>query len=63
MPLFYGRWMTNLPHDGNSTLRGEVAEWSNAAVSKTVKVKAFGGSNPLLSARIFKNYSLPWSAH
>ena len=29
---------------------GEVAEWSIAAVLKTVGVKASGGSNPSLSA-------------
>ena len=30
---------------------GEMAEWSIAAVLKTVEVKASGGSNPSLSAR------------
>ena len=30
---------------------GEVAEWSNAAVLKTVEVQASQGSNPCLSAR------------
>ena len=30
--------------------RGEVAEWSNAAVLKTVELKGSGGSNPSLSA-------------
>ena len=29
---------------------GEVAEWSNAAVLKTVDSKGSGGSNPSLSA-------------
>ena len=29
---------------------GEMAEWSNAAVLKTVDLKGFGGSNPSLSA-------------
>ena len=29
---------------------GEMAEWLNAAVSKTVEAKASGGSNPPLSA-------------
>ncbi len=29
---------------------GEMAEWSNAAVLKTVDVRASGGSNPSLSA-------------
>jgi hypothetical protein len=29
---------------------GEVAEWSNAAVLKTVEPKGSGGSNPSLSA-------------
>jgi hypothetical protein len=31
---------------------GEVAEWSNAAVLKTVEPKGSGGSNPSLSARL-----------
>ncbi len=30
---------------------GEVAEWSNAAVLKTVVLQGTGGSNPSLSAR------------
>ena len=33
-----------------STIRGEMAEWSIAAVLKTVEVRASGGSNPSLSA-------------
>ncbi len=33
---------------------GELAEWSNAAVLKTVEVKASGGSNPSFSAMIIK---------
>ena len=31
--------------------RGDMAEWSIAAVLKTVKPKGFGGSNPSVSAR------------
>ena len=31
-------------------LSGELAEWSNAAVLKTVEPKGSGGSNPSLSA-------------
>ncbi len=31
--------------------RGELAEWSNAAVLKTVNCHRFGGSNPSLSAK------------
>lgn len=31
---------------------GELAEWFKAAVLKTVEVKASGGSNPSLSAKI-----------
>ncbi len=34
---------------------GEMAEWSNAAVLKTVVPKGTGGSNPSLSANQF-NY-------
>ena len=34
---------------------GEMAEWSIAAVLKTVDVKAFGGSNPSLSAINIEN--------
>ena len=33
-----------------SVFRGEMAEWSIAAVLKTVEVRASGGSNPSLSA-------------
>ena len=33
---------------------GEVAEWSKAAVLKTVDPKGSGGSNPSLSARLFQ---------
>ena len=33
------------------TIRGEMAEWSIAAVLKTVEVRASGGSNPSLSAK------------
>jgi hypothetical protein len=31
-------------------LKGEMAEWSNAAVLKTVDLHGSGGSNPSLSA-------------
>ena len=31
--------------------KGEVAEWSNAAVLKTVDLHGSGGSNPSLSAK------------
>lgn len=31
---------------------GEMAEWSNAAVLKTVDLNGSGGSNPSLSAKI-----------
>ena len=34
---------------------GEMAEWSIAAVLKTVEVKASGGSNPSLSANNIDN--------
>ena len=33
--------------------QGEMAEWSNAAVLKTVEGKTSGGSNPSLSAKLF----------
>ncbi len=36
--------------DGRMFLFGEVAEWSIAAVLKTVDPKGSGGSNPSLSA-------------
>ena len=36
--------------DGRMFLLGEVAEWSIAAVLKTVDPKGSGGSNPSLSA-------------
>ena len=34
--------------------RGELAEWSIAAVLKTVEPRGSGGSNPSLSARTIK---------
>ena len=41
--------------DAGVTLRlsGELAEWSKAAVLKTVESKGSGGSNPSLSAIFF----------
>ena len=36
---------------------GDMAEWSIAAVLKTVKPKGFGGSNPSVSARRRKSLS------
>ena len=38
-----------------SVLFGELAEWSIAAVLKTVEVRASGGSNPSLSAINIEN--------
>ena len=38
-----------------SIFRGEMAEWSIAAVLKTVEVRASGGSNPSLSAKWLKD--------
>ena len=35
-------------------LNGELAEWSNAAVLKTVEPKGSGGSNPSLSAIVLQ---------
>ncbi len=35
--------------------RGEMAEWSNAAVLKTVEGHTSGGSNPSLSAKCTRN--------
>ena len=37
-----------IPSEGNNI--GEMAEWSNAAVLKTVDLNGSGGSNPSLSA-------------
>ena len=37
------------PDSGNNI--GELAEWSNAAVLKTVDLNGSGGSNPSLSAK------------
>ncbi len=34
-----------------SKLQGEMAEWSIAAVLKTVELRGSGGSNPSLSAK------------
>ena len=36
--------------------KGEVAEWSNAAVLKTVDLHGSGGSNPSLSAKQKPNH-------
>ncbi|MBZ4676212.1 MAG: hypothetical protein JG782_831 [Anaerophaga sp.] len=36
--------------ESNQSIIGEVAEWSNAAVLKTVDLHGSGGSNPSLSA-------------
>ena len=38
-----------IPFEGNNI--GEMAEWSNAAVLKTVDLNGSGGSNPSLSAK------------
>ena len=35
------------------TTCGELSEWLNVSLSKSDKVKAFGGSNPPLSAKCF----------
>ena len=40
------------------TRNGEMAEWSNAAVLKTVVVQATGGSNPSLSATNAENQQI-----
>ena len=37
-----------------ATAKGEMAEWSNAAVLKTVEGHTSGGSNPSFSANIYK---------
>ena len=39
-----------MPERAQHAQHGEVAEWSNAAVLKTVELKGSGGSNPSLSA-------------
>ena len=46
-----------------STIRGEMAEWSIAAVLKTVEVRASGGSNPSLSAINLVNQGLNKQVH
>ena len=38
-----------------------MAEWSNAAVLKTVEVQASGGSNPSFSAIFFKVLLKGWA--
>lgn len=40
---------------------GEMAEWSNAAVLKTVDLNGSGGSNPSLSANKLKLSALRWA--
>lgn len=46
-----------------SIFRGEMAEWSIAAVLKTVEVRASGGSNPSLSAINLENQGLNKQVH
>ncbi len=46
-------WNTNFTFD-----IGEMAEWSNAAVLKTVDLHGSGGSNPSLSAVTIENQSI-----
>ena len=41
---------------------GEMAEWSNAAVLKTVDLNGSGGSNPSLSANKLKLSALRWAS-
>ena len=38
----------------DSLTTGEMAEWSNAVVLKTIEPKGSGGSNPSLSATLHK---------
>ena len=38
-------------NNANILIQGKMAEWSIAAVLKTVDLKGFGGSNPSLSAK------------
>ena len=38
------------PKESTDTMSGEMAEWSIAAVLKTVELRGSGGSNPSLSA-------------
>ena len=47
------KWLT-LHHEGGvaSMTKGEMAEWSIAAVLKTVELRGSGGSNPSLSAEV-----------
>ena len=40
---------------GGRIFRGEMAEWSIAAVLKTVEPQGSGGSNPSLSEEVMKN--------
>lgn len=54
MPLSFGERLILLPNmDKNGILWsiGDVAEWSNAPVSKTGIPQGIGGSNPPVSAR------------
>ena len=44
-----------LRNKGKHISQGEMAEWSIAAVLKTVEVRASGGSNPSLSAKFNLN--------
>ena len=55
--LRFGKILVHL-HDPKKTVRffqGEMAEWSIAAVLKTVELQGSGGSNPSLSAQASTN--------
>ncbi len=49
VPIVIGRSMRQQPPPTHTT--GEMAEWSNAAVLKTVVPQGTGGSNPSFSAK------------
>ena len=49
------RFESGLPYSDTNTKQGGMAEWSNAAVLKTVDLRGSGGSNPSLSAKQKEN--------
>ena len=51
--LVYSELMRTFAKHLRNESTGEMAEWSIAAVLKTVELRGSGGSNPSLSARVF----------
>ena len=51
---------SNLVRATKEIKKGEVAEWSIAAVLKTVDLQGSGGPNPSLSAKEISGHAVNW---